>query len=39
MYLFIEMFCNSGNLPSPVDTPQSHFKSRPEEGRSDIGSL
>jgi len=33
------MFCNSGNLPSPVDTPQSHFKSRAEGERSDVGSL
>jgi len=32
------MFCNSGNLPSPVDTPQSQFKSRVEEERSDVGS-
>jgi len=28
MYLFIEMFCDSGNLPSLIDTLQSQFKSR-----------
>jgi hypothetical protein len=33
------MFCDSGNLPSPVDTPQFQFKSRYELGNSEDGSL
>jgi len=33
------MFCNFVNLPSPVDTPQSHFKSRAEEEGLHVGSL
>ena len=28
MYLIIEMFCDSENLPSLVDTLESQFKSR-----------